>query len=95
MTEKARKPVALLWLPYTWLKTDLKFGSFLIRKNPSARFGDHQHAWGLRQLSSRLGDGGAVSATDKHAPFANAIGDVELTLMPMRIQVSADYGTRI
>ena len=42
-------------------KTRLEVWTFLIRKNPQARrFGDHQHAWGLRQLSSSLWTGSCL-----------------------------------
>ena len=55
VAEKARKALVLLWLPYTWPQTRLEVWTFLIRKNPQARrFGDHQHAWELSQLSSSL-----------------------------------------
>jgi hypothetical protein len=33
VVEKARKPLVLLWLPYTWQKTRLEVWSFLIRKS--------------------------------------------------------------
>ena len=32
VAEKARKPLLLLWLPHTWLKTRLEVWKFLIRK---------------------------------------------------------------
>ena len=68
MAEKARKSLVLLWLPYTWPKTRLEVWTFLIRKNPQARrFGDHQHAWGLRQLSSSLWTGELSSALGRPA----------------------------
>jgi hypothetical protein len=39
VTEKVRKPLALLWLPHTWLKTRLKVSNFLIRKKPKRALG--------------------------------------------------------
>jgi hypothetical protein len=34
VAEKVRKPLVLLWLPYTSPKTSLEFRTFLIKKNP-------------------------------------------------------------
>jgi hypothetical protein len=37
VAEKARKPVVLLWLPYTWLKTRLEVWKFFDQEEPQAR----------------------------------------------------------